>query len=88
MDPTHRALAEGLVELAASQVAQASEDVDPHDQLYHIEWSIDLHAENHRDAAERAQDYLHDPKSIATIFQVWRWDQTEPTEIDLLQKAP
>ncbi len=35
-----------------------------------VEWSIDVTATSHEDAARQAQEIMRDPTSIATVFDV------------------
>ena len=38
--------------------------------LYRVTWTIDIDAEDHTEAAEKALEIHRDPESIATVFEV------------------
>jgi hypothetical protein len=50
---------------------------------YHIIWEIDVQADSPEEAAYKALAMQRNPESTATVFDVYRWDETEPTRIDL-----
>lgn len=50
---------------------------------YRVTWEIDIDADSPRAAAERAQEMMRDPESIATVFKVE--DKHDVTVIDLLE---
>lgn len=51
---------------------------------YRVTWEIDIDADRPRAAAERAQEIMRDPESIATVFKVE--DAHDVHVIDLLEE--
>lgn len=51
---------------------------------YRVTWEIDIDAETPRAAAERAQEMMRDPDSIATVFKVE--DAHDVHVVDLLEE--
>lgn len=53
---------------------------------YRIEWSIELHADSHEDAARRALAIQRDPESMATVFHVTDGDEIRVIDITLIDE--
>ncbi len=52
---------------------------------YHVNWEIELTAENHADAARLALKIQRDPSSLATVFKVIGEGDEDQTDIDLAE---
>jgi hypothetical protein len=50
---------------------------------YRVTWTIDTEAESEREAAEYALNVQRDPESIATVFDVYNDEGSDPVRIDL-----
>ena len=45
-----------------------------HLKPYFVVWNVELNAEDEQDAAKRALEMQRDPRSIATVFEVYPGD--------------
>jgi len=52
---------------------------------YKVTWTIQLDADDPRQAAVLAKQIMMDPDSIATVFDVTNEETSEKTEIDLVE---
>ena len=50
---------------------------------YTVTWEIQIEADSHLEAAEKALEIQRDPDSIATVFEVTGDDDEGPEPIDL-----
>lgn len=57
--------------------------------MYRIRWEIDLDADDPKEAAKRAQEYMDsgDAKWCFDIWELGTQDDEEPTVIDLLYET-